>query len=301
MICRSRPSVRRSEARKGLGRIARAVLAAVPLVVCPSTLAAEPSGLQQGGGEKLWTEVDSGAHVSPVGQSFSGAAPTTSAYDLGGCADPGIPRGSWYYRPYSIGEFVGVMFGSPLIDDWVDQKEGPFGGYRLGYDMHCYWGWEMRFALGAAALADSRRAIEAQHAGDDALGLLEGHPDRNRFDGGRDSRYFLWDVSVLYYPWGDAGCRPYLRFGMGAARVEFLDRLAVHRADTVMALPVAAGLKFRVDEVVVLRAEVADDIAFGSGSGFNNLHNLSLTGGIEVRFGGPRKAYWPWNPGRHYY
>ena len=26
-----------------------------------------------------------------------------------------------------------------------------------------------------------------------------------------------------------------------------------------------------------------------------------VTGGIEVRFGGPRKAYWPWNPGRHYH
>ena len=28
-------------------------------------------------------------------------------------------------------------------------------------------------------------------------------------------------------------------------------------------------------------------------------HNLTLNFGLEVRFGGKRKAYWPWNPSRH--
>ena len=28
---------------------------------------------------------------------------------------------------------------------------------------------------------------------------------------------------------------------------------------------------------------------------------LSLTVGVEYRFGGTRKAYWPWNPGKSYW
>ena len=35
--------------------------------------------------------------------------------------------------------------------------------------------------------------------------------------------------------------------------------------------------------------------------GVENLHNWSTTAGLEVRLGGTRKAYWPWNPGRHYW
>ena len=31
------------------------------------------------------------------------------------------------------------------------------------------------------------------------------------------------------------------------------------------------------------------------------VHHLLATGGVEVRFGGSRTAYWPWNPGRHYW
>ena len=31
------------------------------------------------------------------------------------------------------------------------------------------------------------------------------------------------------------------------------------------------------------------------------MHSLSLTTGLEFRFGGTRKAYWPWNPGLLYW
>jgi hypothetical protein len=177
------------------------------------------------------------------------------------------------------------MVGSTLVDDWVGQREGPVGGYRLGSELHEYWGWEMQISLGAVALFDSPWAKQS-------------HGDGSAAD--RDCRYFLWDVSMLYYPWADALWRPYLRFGMGAARVEFYDLLGEKHAGTVLGMPVAAGIKFRLDEVVVLRWEVADHMAFGSGHGFNSLNNLSVTGGLDVRFGGPRKSYWPWNPGRHY-
>jgi len=194
---------------------------------------------------------------------------------------------------------MGAMQGGPLVDDWLYQTAGFCGGYRFGWDFDHYWGCETRFTFGWMELADSGRAIAAQHAADDALGLAPNDPFRERFNRRRDSDLFLWDVSFLYYPWGDATWRPYLSAGLGASRIDSLDRLSVRRAETVFALPVAVGLKYRYNDRIALRAEVADNIAFGNR--FNTLHDLSFTGGVEIRFGGTRKAYWPWHPGRHYW
>lgn len=208
-------------------------------------------------------------------------------------------RESWRFRPYSAGWFMGGVQGSPLIDHWLNQKWGYFAGYRLGWDYDHYWGCEMRFAFGYIELADTQQAKAAQQAADDAAGLAPDDPFRNRFDRRRDSDLFLWDASLLYYPWGDATWRPYMMAGLGATRIDFLDRLSVRRAETVLAMPLAIGLKYRYNDWLALRFECADNIAFGES--FNTVHDLSLTGGVEVRFGGTRKAYWPWNPGRHYW
>ena len=37
----------------------------------------------------------------------------------------------------------------------------------------------------------------------------------------------MWDLDLLYYPWGDTQWRPYLLIGLGTARVDFIDRLSV--------------------------------------------------------------------------
>ena len=52
---------------------------------------------------------------------------------------------------------------------------------------------------------------------------------------------------------------------------------------------------------LALRVEATDNFIAGSGSGFKNLNSFSLTAGLEVRFGGARTAYWPYNPGRAYW
>jgi hypothetical protein len=31
------------------------------------------------------------------------------------------------------------------------------------------------------------------------------------------------------------------------------------------------------------------------------LNNFTFNGALEFRFGGPRTAYWPWNPARNYW
>jgi len=206
---------------------------------------------------------------------------------------------SWRYRPFSAGFFVGMLQGCALVDDWVGGNQGFFGGYRLGWDYHDYWGCEMRFGFGNVALYDSARAKAAQQEADDAKGLAADDPFRQRFDRHRDCTTFVWDVSLLYYPWGDSPWRPYLTAGLGTASVEFIDRLSTRYSETAFATPVAIGVKYRYNDWAALRFECADNIAFGNS--FNTLHHVSLTGGVEVRFGGSRVAYWPWHPGRHYW
>jgi len=206
-------------------------------------------------------------------------------------------RGHWRFRPFRIGWFMGAVSGGPLLEDWVNQKSGYFAGYRIGWDYTPYWGCEVRIAFGWIELADSQRAIEAQEAAD--AGLAPDDPFRDRFDQRRDSDMFLGDISLLWYPWGGLAWRPYLSAGLGAARIDFIDRLSVRYAETVFAVPLAAGVKRRWCDWLALRFDVTDNIAFGQS--FDTVHNLSFTVGVEVLFGGTRTAYWPWNPGRHYW
>ena len=206
---------------------------------------------------------------------------------------------SWRFRPFSVGWFLGALEGGSLIGDWVGGKHGFFAGYRLGWDYDHYWGCEMRFSFGNVALCDSQRAKDAQQAADDGLGIPDDDPFRDRFQGRRDATVGLWDVNLLYYPWGDAAWRPYVMAGLGTARTEFIDRLSTRYRETVFAMPLALGLKYRSSSCTAVRLELADNIAFGNR--FDVVHYVSLTGGLEIRFGGSRVAYWPWNPGRHYW
>ena len=104
---------------------------------------------------------------------------------------------------------------------------------------------------------------------------------------------------MLYYPWGDATWRPYLLGGLGLSHIEFTDRLSTRYRECVFGMPLALGVKYRCNEWLALRLELADNIGFGGS--VNGVHHVSLTGGAELRFGGSRVAYWPWDPGRHYW
>lgn len=241
---------------------------------------------------------------------FAAIADVPSAAErIGFLRPPGRHRGlgqpllreSWRYRPFGIGWFMGSMSGSTLIEDWTGQKTGYFGGYRLGWDFDHYWGCEMRLGFASVPMWDSQRAREAEQAAYDAEGLGEDDERRDRYNRRRDTDVNVWDVSLLYYPWGDAAWRPYAMAGLGTSRIRFEDRLAQHWSKQVFGMPLGLGLKYRYNDVLALRFEVADNIIFGGSGGFETLHNLSVTAGVEVRFGGTRTAYWPWNPSRHYW
>jgi hypothetical protein len=243
------------------------------------------SGAPQVGPVRRWIHGLFGGPLMPFGSGYGAAPP--------------LLQEQWRFRPFSIGWFMGGVAGGPLLDDWVNQKSGYFAGYVMGWDFTRYWGCQMRLGFGWLRLGDSQRAIDAQEAADESLDLPPGHPFYERFDQRRDSDLVLWDLSLLYYPWGNTTWRPYLTAGLGAARIDFLDRLSVRRADTVLEMPLGAGVKYRLRDWLALRFDFTDNIAFGRS--FDAVHDISLTGGVEILFGGTRKAYWPWNPSRYYW
>lgn len=216
---------------------------------------------------------------------------------------PGQPllNESWQYRPFSFSWFMGGLVGSTLIEDWVAQDTGFLGGYRMGWDFHPYWGCELRGGFGWLGVYDSERAKAAQEAADDAAGLLPTDPMRHRFDVPRDCDISsLLDISLLYYPWGDSTWRPYFLLGVGAAQIDFQDRLSRPYEANLFEIPWGFGLKFRMNDWLVMRWEVLDNMALDK-SPISLLHMVSFTGGLELRFGGARKSYWPWNPGLRYW
>ena len=219
---------------------------------------------------------------------------------LRGRGEPLIQE-SWNYRPLSIGAFFGLAQGTTLIDDWIREDQGVAGGIQLGWDPDYYWGLETRFTWAGMDLIDSERAVAAQTTRDDARGYAANDPYRHRFNGVRNNQDFFWDVHTLIYPWGDSAVRPYLLVGLGATKNRFIDRTDTVYKNVMFTIPVGVGMKCRINDFVALRVECADYIATGGGSTFDVVQHFFVTGGMELRFGGARRAYWPWNPGRHYW
>lgn len=216
---------------------------------------------------------------------------------------PGQPliQESWNFRPFSFAVIYGFVQGGTLKSDWIRENQGVFGGFQFGWDCDNYWGVETRFTWAELEVVDSDRAIAAQVAKDDAAGVPENSSFRHRFDARRHNHRFFWDAHALYYPWGDSAWRPFLLVGLGAGSVKFIDRTDVWYQDTLFTVPIGLGFKYRVGDFMALRVECVDYMCFGGGKSLDLLHDVTVLGGLEIRYGGPRRAYWPWNPGRHYW
>lgn len=180
---------------------------------------------------------------------------------------------SWLNRPYYAGWFLGPMFGDSPIDG-MDQGNGAFGGLVLGWDVDHYWGTQLRFGWAAMRLTE------------------RDSPQRIRNDD-----VFISDLSLLYYPWGDSRWRPYGLLGLGLASFSFADQRWIGHDTTLLGMPFGGGLKYQFRRWWAIRAEVLDNVAYGS-EGLNTMHNVSLTIDMEVRWGAKPKSYWPWRPER---
>lgn len=182
---------------------------------------------------------------------------------------------SWLNRPNSVSFFTGVLNGDEMIKDRVGQGSALFGGVRVGWDFDHYWGMELRSGW-------SSPDVE-----------YDPPPPPDRVDG-----IWLLDASFLYYPWGDSAWRPYTLLGMGMARFDFTDEIGLVHDEYLLGIPIGLGMKYQYHPNLVFRAEFLDNIACGS-SGLSTMNNLSFTLGMEVRFGGKPRSYYPWQPAKY--
>lgn len=179
---------------------------------------------------------------------------------------------SWLNRPFGASWFAGFIQGGAPIPGTVGQHGGFFGGYRFTWDYDYYYGLDVRLGMAAIGLQ---------------------YPEYNRPTATSD--YYVADVSFVYYPWGDSRWRPFVTLGLGTTKISFFDYNNNYYGGVLVSLPFGVGFKYRCREWFDLRFDVMDNVAFGRGP-FSTFQNVSYTGGFEVRFGGLRKLYYPYQP-----
>ena len=180
---------------------------------------------------------------------------------------------SWLNRPLSLGFFAGALFGDEPFDSRVEQGGGFLGGFRLGYDFDHYTGAELRVGLCQLELYDNQNV-----------------PFNRTSDLG------LFDLNLLYYPWGDSRIRPYASFGLGIAAIDTFDEVGRNFNDALFLMPFGIGLKYYHGPFSVWRIDFLDNLAFGNNR-FDTMHSLSVSAGWEIRYGATPRLYFPAHPG----
>jgi len=182
---------------------------------------------------------------------------------------------SWMNRPYHVDWFSGPLLGDDLVANRVAQDNELFGGLRIGWDFDYYWGLEARFGWSNPNV----QFTEPQPVAD-------------------NGSYFVSDISVVYYPWGDSKIRPYMLLGAGMAQIDFVDSANVNFNTTLFTTPFGCGVRFRQTPWLVWRFEILDNLSYGA-DGVDTMNNISLTAGMELRLGSrPTSSYWPWRSSR---
>ena len=181
---------------------------------------------------------------------------------------------SWRNRPYHVDWFAGPLLSDDLIGNQVAQDNELFGGLRLGWDFDYYWGLEWRFGWSNPNIQYN----EPQAVAD-------------------NGSYFVSDIDIVYYPWGDSKIRPYMLFGAGLARIDFVNSNNVNFNTTLFTIPFGGGIQFRQTPWLAWRLEFLDNASFGA-DGVDSMNNLSFTVGMEFRMGARPASYWPWRSSR---
>jgi opacity protein-like surface antigen len=176
----------------------------------------------------------------------------------------------WRDRPFSGGYTVGAIAGDPFHSRHKDDALGPALTKRYGWDFADHWGLETR--LSDAWLYDSTRFNPNFRQTEQAL---------------------FWDSNLVYYPWADTRFRPYVTCGAGVAYFNVTNNQSHHISRVLADAPFGIGVKYPIKDWLVVRAELLDDLTIGGG-GLPTMNNVSLVGGVEVRFGDIRKHFLPW-------
>jgi hypothetical protein len=182
---------------------------------------------------------------------------------------------SWLNRPYYLGATLGPMWLTNRPADSVPRDQDVIGNLIYGWDWDYYWGSEFQYGYATPEL----------HNTADPTGTVT-------------NRMVSWNYSFMYYPWGDSNLRPFWRLGVGDTNFDFPTDDGTRWDEWLFTTPFGVGMKYSLRRWLAARVEFTDQFSWGN-HGVATQHNLTLNFGLEFRFGGKRKAYWPWNPNSH--
>lgn len=183
---------------------------------------------------------------------------------------PGQPlrSTSWLNRPFEFNLETGAFVMTKSVSPNNNRNNDVLLAANLGWDWDHYWGTQFRVAWTTPEFISSVPS-----------------------DSTASNNVLLYDLSLLYYPWGDSRIRPYYRFGFGLTDINFITPAGVREDATLFSMPVGMGIKYQTRRTVALRAEAVDYIAWGQNSA-SGMNNFTLTFGVEWRFGGRPNRAW---------
>ncbi len=201
---------------------------------------------------------------------------------------------SWTDRPFYAGIFGGVMFGSQLIDNLVDQDCGGSGGVILGWNCDHYWGLEAR--LFYSALPEKATDFGYTKYAEYIRSLGGSYVPPLTLE---SSNMTILDLSVHYYPLGNAKWRPYLTFGLGSVYQKITDLDGSRYSGTTLSIPFGCGLKYWWNERIAIQADLVDNVILSSQYA-KTQNNVAVTFGLTFPIGKINKkhptVYWPQTP-----
>ncbi|MDR2168769.1 MAG: outer membrane beta-barrel protein [Planctomycetaceae bacterium] len=257
--------------------------------------------------EAEWTPKPPQPILYPILSKLWSCVTTLSPFNTPTGPDRGVGmplrNGSWLDRPYYFGGFIGKMNGSELVSNMIDQSKGANGGLVLGYNMNEYWGLEGRLHFASIDIKET-----ANGAAQYALWFAAQQKNTNNQSGAstympnlttRSNQLTVLDLSVHYYPLGNAKFRPYFKYGLGFARESFYDTFGKKRTAETLSMPFGFGLRYWWNKQFAFHADVVDNVIF-SHDIVKTQNNWALTIGLTYSFGNNNKrrpiVHWPYTP-----
>ncbi len=207
--------------------------------------------------------------------------PTVAFDDAMPCCTPCAPRRTpglreslfapapleWLSEPLSLSKFAGGFGSNEPIENELRRGIGAMEGLRFGWDFAPRWGVESRLGFSRVSF------------GAPAPGALVSHEN-----------FIIWDAAFCFYPWPDSMWRPFLFAGAGMTDVRYIDQVGRDLHQSLFHVPLGFGIKRQIYGRHAFRIDVGDNLLFADSRPPQLLHNVSITAGFELRFGGG----WNW-------
>jgi hypothetical protein len=162
--------------------------------------------------------------------------------------------------------------GDEIIASQLKLEMGTVTGIRIGQDYDRRWALENRFAYAMPEVVN-QQGPELSREGD----------------------MFFADTNLIYTRFATKRLRPYASVGLGMTYLDLVDHTGAALREFAPTVPLGAGLQYRHHEWLFLNVDVRDMIVLGQQVDLETMHNLMLTGGLEMRFGASPNVYHPWS------